>query len=325
MIDVIIPAFNAGATIGHSVATSLAQQEVASVIVVDDCSTDHTGEAALAAAAGDSRLRLERFSQNRGPAAARNHALGLAKAPYVAMVDSDDWVLPGRFKTLLAKAADWDFAGDNILFVPETIMAAPLPEAVLAAIPDKWRLLGLSEFVERNISKKGRKRSELGFLKPVFRRELLALHDLGYAENVRLGEDFVLYSKAMARGARFMLSQRCGYVAIERPASLSGLHRKSDLDALRTASIQLAIEIGLSPAERHLLADHAASISHKIAHREFLERKSAVGLVRAILEMAVLPRVLLRALTDILADKQAARGPESEPTWRLLLNSDDFS
>jgi succinoglycan biosynthesis protein ExoU len=324
VIDVIIPAYNASATIGHAVATCLAQRDVASVIVVDDCSADNTADAAYAAASGDSRLKVERFAQNRGPAAARNHAFTLAQAPLVALVDADDWVLPGRFQTLLATTQGWDFVADNILFVPEAIKSEPFPQAVLDGLADQRRPLGLVEFIDRNISRRGRKRSELGFLKPLFRRELLALHDLGYAENVRLGEDFILYVKAMARGARFMLSQRCGYVAIERAGSLSGQHSISDLQAFLSASTLLAGEAGLSQAEREKLQAHAASIAVRIKHREFLERKKNGGIAKAIAPLVSYPADLLHVLREIVKDKRDVLRPTATPRWRLLLNANDF-
>ncbi len=325
MIDVIIPAYNAGATIGRAVASSLAQREVASVIVVDDCSSDNTADAAYAASSGDSRLRIERFARNRGPAAARNHAFTLAQAALVSMVDADDWVLPRRFETLLATPQSWDFVADNILFVPEAIKSEPLPQTVLEGLADQCRPLGLEEFVDRNISRRGHSRGELGFLKPVFRRELLALHDLRYAEDVRLGEDFILYAKAMARGARFMLSQRCGYVAIERAASLSGQHSTHDLRAFHAASTVLAGESRLSNAEKNMLHAHAASIDVRIKHREFLERKKAKGLVRALAPMVSRPFDLVHVLGEVIRDKQDGFRPIAKPQWRLLLNQSDFA
>lgn len=325
MIDVIIPAYNAGATISRAVASSLAQREVAMVIVVDDCSTDDTANAAFAAGAGDSRLKVERFAQNRGPAAARNRGFALAQSPLLAMVDADDWVLPGRFETLLGTAQDWDFVADNILFVPESMKAEPLPEAMLEGLPDRSRPLGLAEFVDRNISRRGQSRGELGFLKPVFRKELLALHDLRYAEDVRLGEDFILYAKAMARGARFVLSQRCGYIAIERPGSLSGQHSIHDLRALYAACLGIATECQLSQGERDMFGAHAASIAIKIKHRQFLADKQTHGLIRPIAAMASHPSDLVRVLREILMDKRDGLRPSIVSESRLLLNNADFA
>lgn len=325
LVDVMIPAFNAARTIGRAVASALAQREVASVIIVDDCSADGTAEAALAAADGDKRLRLVRFERNRGPAAARNHAMGLGEAPLIAMLDSDDWLLPERFGTLLAGPPDWDFVADNILFIPEAFEDQPLPDAMLAGLADRRRPLRLAEFIDRNISRGGRNRGELGFLKPMFRREVLGLLDLRYAEDVRLGEDFVLYAKAMARGARFMLSHRCGYIAIERAGSLSGRHRTADLEALHTASLALAREEGVSAGEAGLLASHAASIARKIAHRRFLDRKQSGGLGKAITGLGMKPSALAGVVADVWKDKRKALRPPGPVDLRFLLSADDFS
>jgi glycosyltransferase involved in cell wall biosynthesis len=59
--------------------------EVTEVIVVDDCSTD----ACAAIVEKYPIVRRERTAQQSGPAAARNHAAGLASGHYLWFVDSD--------------------------------------------------------------------------------------------------------------------------------------------------------------------------------------------------------------------------------------------
>jgi cellulose synthase/poly-beta-1,6-N-acetylglucosamine synthase-like glycosyltransferase len=86
-ISVIIPALNAGGTIGRCLA-ALNRQSVArasfEVIVVDDGSTDDTAE--LARRAGAVVIRLER---NLGPAGARNAGLAVARGDLVVFTDAD--------------------------------------------------------------------------------------------------------------------------------------------------------------------------------------------------------------------------------------------
>ena len=187
-VCVIIPAYNAAATIADAVRTSLAEPEVAQVIVVDDASADETAAAARSAAQGDARLTVLACSSNGGPAAARNLALDAARSPWVAVVDSDDFLLPGRFARLLA-AADGDLVADNILFVDD----ATRPEQ---ARPDEHATEGiididLAAFVRANLPQGG-DRGEWGFLKPIIRRDFLQRHGLRYDERLRLGEDYDL-------------------------------------------------------------------------------------------------------------------------------------
>ena len=63
------------------------------VIVVDDGSTDQTGDVVRALASEKVKYI---YQTNRGRSNARNHALGLAKGRYIAFLDSDDLYLPDK-------------------------------------------------------------------------------------------------------------------------------------------------------------------------------------------------------------------------------------
>jgi hypothetical protein len=82
-------------------------------------------------------------------------------------------------------------------------------------------------------------RKELGYLKPLIRRSFLDHHGLRYDEGLRLGEDYALYARALAAGARFLLVPTAGYVAVERADSLSARHNRRDLEALRNSDREL--------------------------------------------------------------------------------------
>ncbi len=197
----------------------------------------------------------------------------------------------------------------------------------LAALPPGRRRLTLAEFVDRNIPRRSRPRAELGFLKPVMRRASLERLNLRYDETLRLGEDFILYATALARGARFDLSARCGYVAVVREGSLSGRHRTGDLDALGRAGAALAEELdrqGAPAAERRLLARHLAGVRQKAATRAFVDRKHAVGLARATGELLTDPVTLARATLEIVDGRLRRRRPAPAPPLRLLFRPDEF-
>ncbi|HID91866.1 TPA: glycosyltransferase family 2 protein, partial [Candidatus Peregrinibacteria bacterium] len=51
-------------------------------------------------AAADSRIKLIRHEKNMGLGGARNTAIRVAKAEYIASVDSDDFILPEMMNTL---------------------------------------------------------------------------------------------------------------------------------------------------------------------------------------------------------------------------------
>lgn len=93
--SVIIPAFNAAATLPRAIESVRAQSWPAhEIIVVDDGSTDST--AALARRHGDA-VRLIQQS-NSGVSAARNAGAAAATGDWLAFLDADDWYAPDRIK-----------------------------------------------------------------------------------------------------------------------------------------------------------------------------------------------------------------------------------
>ncbi|MGO9754339.1 MAG: glycosyltransferase family 2 protein [Solirubrobacteraceae bacterium] len=90
--SIVVPAFNAEATIAEAVASALAQTNPdLEVIVVDDGSTDATVE--TAESISDPRVRVIQQS-NKGPASARNNGLAAATGRFATLLDSDDLLLP---------------------------------------------------------------------------------------------------------------------------------------------------------------------------------------------------------------------------------------
>jgi len=93
MISVVIPTFNRSAFVKEAVASALAQVNVdMEVIVVDDGSTDDTGE--VLRDFGD-RITVYR-QENAGVSSARNTGIRNAKGDWIALLDSDDLWLPRK-------------------------------------------------------------------------------------------------------------------------------------------------------------------------------------------------------------------------------------
>ena len=96
-VSVIIPTYNRRAMVREAIDSVLAQTVAGfELIVVDDGSSDGTGDdlARLGAERTES-VHIERTA-NRGPAAARNRGVAMARAPLVAFLDSDDLWAPEK-------------------------------------------------------------------------------------------------------------------------------------------------------------------------------------------------------------------------------------
>jgi glycosyltransferase involved in cell wall biosynthesis len=93
--SVVIPAYNAAATIGQSVQSILEQTiRPQEIIVVDDGSTDN-----IAAAIAGMRAEITLIRQdNRGPGAATTAGFRHVGTPFVATLDADDFWLPRKIE-----------------------------------------------------------------------------------------------------------------------------------------------------------------------------------------------------------------------------------
>lgn len=102
-VAVIIPAYNAEATIDETLLSVRAQTcRSLDIVVVDDGSNDATPAIVTAHAACDPRVRLLRQA-NGGVAAARNLGIAQSAAPLIAFIDADDlWTRDKIEKQLLA-------------------------------------------------------------------------------------------------------------------------------------------------------------------------------------------------------------------------------
>jgi hypothetical protein len=108
----VIPAYNAAATLGQTVASVLAQTRPdISALIIDDGSTDATPALAARLANADPRVRVV-HQPNRGLAGARNRGVAellanLYTGP-VAFLDADDTIDPSYAQTMLEALGDAD-------------------------------------------------------------------------------------------------------------------------------------------------------------------------------------------------------------------------
>ena len=94
-VSVVIPCYNQARFLGDAIRSVLCQGYTdLEIVVVDDGSSDGTGEVASGYAEVDSRVKLIR-QENRGLAASRNRGLAGVGGEYVVFLDSDDRLVSG--------------------------------------------------------------------------------------------------------------------------------------------------------------------------------------------------------------------------------------
>lgn len=221
-VSVIMPVYNAAATLDTAVASVLDQSlSRLEVILVDDGSSDDSPGLAQALAERDRRVRAFRHPCNRGQAAARNLALAKARGRWIALVDADDEIGHERLKTLAdaGEAHGADLIADGVEFAGIRRRGTPTRLRACSTPDGRPQVLTLEALIESDIPLNGL--CSYGYLKPLMRRAFLERWRLRYDEELRFAEDLNLYVRALLCGAKFVLDPRTLYVYNQTPVSVT--------------------------------------------------------------------------------------------------------
>lgn len=136
LVSIITPVYKAEHVIDKTIRSVQAQTYRRwEMILVDDCSPDHSAQIIKQLAANDSRIRYHRLERNSGAAVARNTAISLAKGEYLAFLDSDDLWEPIKLErqlTFMTKHhSAFSFTRIQMIDAEGKIVKADVP------IPDK--------------------------------------------------------------------------------------------------------------------------------------------------------------------------------------------
>ncbi len=215
-ITAIIPACNAANYIKRAIDSVLAQRHpVQEIIVVDDGSTDGTGE--MVREYGQ-RVRYM-YQENRGVSAARNRGIQAASGQWIAFLDADDEWLPELLESqirLWKRNPDLVWVGaDYIRYSEQTKRRAPqnVPGQIENHLQGK-------EYFENFFQ---------AFIGDMFgctdtmliRREVL-MEVGGFDESLKVGEDLDLWIRIAYRWPKFgFVAQPLAVYHIDFPHSLT--------------------------------------------------------------------------------------------------------
>ncbi len=274
-VSVVIPAFNAEATIDAAISSVRMQTEDRlEIIVVDDASSDGTSTIVAEAAKADPRIKLLRQPANGGPAAARNRGIAAAEGEWIALLDADDNYLPERLAKLLdlADRVGADMVADNILLCKASGQAAGvamIPPALLSQPAE----LTTAEFIARNVGSPRMPRVSYGFLKPLLRTSFLRENGIAYDERNRFAEDFMLYVRCLTHGARWWLLPETMYCYAIHPGSLTEQQSAHDLMRIRQMESELLADPKISedPALVDAIRRHKTVLDRCYYYRAFTD------------------------------------------------------
>ncbi|WP_167348553.1 glycosyltransferase family 2 protein [Pseudomonas oryzihabitans] len=120
LISVVMPCYNHIAYVEQAITSVLRQDhESFELIVVDDCSVDGSYEL-LEGLSAQHGFRLLRLESNQGVCAAMNRGLAIARGKFIATMDSDDVMLPGRLSlqsAYLEKNSQVGLVGGKVVYI----------------------------------------------------------------------------------------------------------------------------------------------------------------------------------------------------------------
>ncbi len=102
--SIIVPIYNVQSYLRECITSVLNQDfDDYEIIIVDDCSPDHSGDIADEMARHDSRIKPLHLTQNVGLGLARNAGVAAATGDYVLFLDGDDTFAPGSLRAISEK------------------------------------------------------------------------------------------------------------------------------------------------------------------------------------------------------------------------------
>lgn len=226
LISIIVPVYNVESYIKKCVS-SIIQQTYTNlqVILVDDGSTDQSGEICDSFAEKDERIYVI-HQKNSGPVCARKAGLKRAKGKYIGFVDSDDYIEENMFEILLENMieTDADFVHSGYYVNQKREMCFETRLIELRSRSRKERFL--REYMLDHTSEK---KISPSIWSKLFKAQLIKNSYEMIPDGQCVGEDWIALTECVIRSERISLLNTANYHYVVRDNSLSHLRDVKDL------------------------------------------------------------------------------------------------
>ena len=216
-VSVVMPVYNGEKYLAEAIESILAQTfSDFELIIVDDGSTDGSGEIIRSYEKRDKRIRVIQHESNLGVSVARNTGIAAAAGEYVAFTDCDDVSLPRR----LEKQTAFLNANPRIgaVGVAANIVTEDLQPLRTYNVPTN------SSFIAFNLVNRG---ANMIFAAMLTRREYLEASG-GYRSDFKILEDNELFTRMIWKtGIRYANIPEILYLYRQHGASLSHVVKDS--------------------------------------------------------------------------------------------------
>lgn len=220
-ISIIVPVYNVERYLPRCIESIRHQtMKDLEILLVDDGSTDASGEICDRYAAADPRIRVL-HRPNGGLVSARQAGLRASAGRYVAFADSDDWMEDDMYGSLYEKARSQD--ADAVMEgMKEDVLGDSrerrnlMPEGPYCSEEDAeffcGRMISCEDFFCAGI--------QPYLWNKLFRRELAMRHMPGIDPHIRVGEDAAAVYPMLAMAGRKVVSGECHYHYCIRESSM---------------------------------------------------------------------------------------------------------
>ncbi|MBE6534229.1 MAG: glycosyltransferase [Ruminococcaceae bacterium] len=223
-ISVIVPVYNVEKYISSCLDSILSQTHTdLEIICVNDGSTDSSGQILDEYAKKDSRIKVF-HKENGGVSSARNLALENATGEYIGFVDSDDYIAPDMYSSLLSNIVDnnADIAECGIAYVTENGDAKNGVSKVYSLSEQKQILKAF--FLK-----------DMGIViwNKIFKSEIV--NNQRFNENYKIGEDSLFLYNCLKDANKIVGIDTVGYYYLQRESSV--MHNVVDKKRLKLFEI----------------------------------------------------------------------------------------
>lgn len=230
LISMIVPVYNVAAYLPRCLDSIVGQTYGnLEILLVDDGSTDGSGEICHRYARADQRIRVI-HQENRGVSAARNAGLEEMTGEYVMFVDSDDWIGPDAVQVLydrLERDGSQLAIGRKVDVFEDQTWDGFYSEWMTDRVYEREELIRfVADTCKLHVSAAGR----------LYRRQVL--------EGIRfpqacVGEDLAVFPEVLENCERISISRKVVYYYFQRPGSV--MHQLDDPGRLEQLKYNLAM------------------------------------------------------------------------------------
>lgn len=220
LISILVPVFNIERYIGICLESIIRQTyKNLEIIVVDDGSTDRSGEICDLYAQKDSRIKVI-HKENGGLVSARKAAIKLAYGDYIGYVDGDDWIENDFYSSLISEIihsnSDVVIAGfSRDLFNSSTQITSVIPAGIYENGSLDYlfsNMISTGDFFRHGIT--------TYLWNKLFKKSIIENCQLTLDEQISIGEDAAVVYPALLSCRKISIVDICSYHYRQREDSM---------------------------------------------------------------------------------------------------------